>query len=217
MDHHRLTKHIFQSDTLFSVTGKRNWSYDVNSIIQHLRLPKNIFENFVACDISNVKHETFFLLMDEERKRDIVYKPKLRKYITLKENLLYQITFPLYYLIEVFFQQFCCGILLLRVETGHRQRVRDETTGQTRSLRLYERVCSICSSGQVEDEYHFLLKCNVFSDIRVDYINNIMPNNADFINFNLKQKNTFLIIKFWRETLIVLCKAWSKRKTCLYR
>ena len=32
------------------------------------------------------------------------------------------------------FAQFCCGILPLRVETGRRQRVRDETTGQTRSL-----------------------------------------------------------------------------------
>ena len=66
MDNHRLTKHIFQSDALFSVTGKRNWPYDVN-----------------------------------------------------------------------------CGILPLRVETGRRQRARDETTGQTRSLKLEERVCSI--------------------------------------------------------------------------
>ena len=104
----------------------------------------------------------------------------------------------------------------MRVETGRRQRVRDETTGQTRSLKLEERVCSICSSGEVEDEYHFLLKCDVFSDIRVDYINNIMRNNADFINFNLEQKFTFLITKYWRETLDFLCKAWSKRKTCLY-
>ena len=38
MDTHRLTKHIFQSDALVSMTGKRNWSYDVNLIIQHLRL-----------------------------------------------------------------------------------------------------------------------------------------------------------------------------------
>ena len=104
----------------------------------------------------------------------------------------------------------------MRVETGRRQRVRYETTGQTRSLKLEERVCSICSSGEVEDEYHFLLKCDVFSDIRVDYINNIMPNNADFINFNLEQKFTFLITKYWRETLNFLCKAWLKRKTCLY-
>ena len=114
------------------------------------------------------------------------------------------------------FSQFCCGILPLRLETGRRQRVRDETTGQTRSLKLEKRVCSVCSSGEVENDYHFLLKCNVFSDIRVDYINNIMHINADFINFNLEQKITFLITKCWRETLIFLCKAWSKRQICLY-
>ena len=30
MDYHRLTKHIFQSNALFYVTGRRNWSYDVD-------------------------------------------------------------------------------------------------------------------------------------------------------------------------------------------
>ena len=60
MDNHRLTKHMFQSDALFLVTGKPNWSYDGNSIIRHLRLPGNVFENFVACDILNVKHKTFY-------------------------------------------------------------------------------------------------------------------------------------------------------------
>ena len=84
MKNHRLTKNIFQPDALFSLTGKRNWSYDVNKIIQ----PENVFENFVACDILNVKHKTI-LLMEQEWKRDInklINKPELRKYITLKEN-----------------------------------------------------------------------------------------------------------------------------------
>ena len=65
MDNHRLTKHIFQSDAFFSVSGKRNWSCNVNSIIQHQRLPENVFENFVACDILNVKHRTFLLMKEE--------------------------------------------------------------------------------------------------------------------------------------------------------
>ena len=194
------------------MTGKRNWSYDVISIIQHLRLPENVFENFVACDSLNVKHKTF-LLIEEEWQRDTSKKPKLRKYITLRENF----AIPNYVSTSLpkphrsIFAQFCCGISPLRVETGRRQSVRDETTGQIRSLKLEERVCSVCSSGEVE--YNFLLKCNVCSDIRVDHINNIMRNNTDFINFSLEQKFTFLITK---ETLNFLCKAWSKRKTCLY-
>ena len=160
MGNHRLTKHIFQFDALFSLTGKRNWLYDVNTIIQLLSSPENVFENFVACDILNVKNKTI-LLMEQEWKRQILNKPKLRKYITFKENF----AIPAYVSTIIhkphrsIFAQFCCGILPLRVETGRRQRVRDDTTGQTRSLKLEERVCSICSSGEVEDEYHFLLKC----------------------------------------------------------
>ena len=111
MDNHRLTKYIFQSDALFSVTGKRNWSYDGNSIIQHLRLPENVFEISVACDISNVKHKTF-LLTEEEWKRGISNKPKLRKYITLKENFAvpdYISTLTSLKLIEVFLFNFFVG------------------------------------------------------------------------------------------------------------
>ena len=74
--------------------------------------------------------------MEEEWKRDISNKPKLRKYITLQKNFV----IPNYFSTLVpkphgsIFAQFCCEILHLRVETGRRQRVRDETTGQTRSL-----------------------------------------------------------------------------------
>ena len=102
--------------------------------------------------------------MEEEWKRDISNKPKLREYITLKENF----TIPNYVSTLIpkphrsIFAQFCCGMLPLRVETGRRRRVRDETTGQTRSPKLEGRVCSMCSSGQGGDEYHLLLKCNVF-------------------------------------------------------
>ena len=161
-----------------------------------------------------MKHKTI-LLMEQEWKRDISNKPKLIPYINLKENF----AIPDYVSTLIPKPHFCSILLwkfTLRVETGRRQRVREDTTGQTRSIKLEERVCLICSSGEVEDEYHFLLKCNVFADISVDYINNIMRNNAGFINLTLEQKCTFLITKCWRETLHFICKAWAKRKTCLY-
>ena len=55
------------------------------------------------------------------------------------KKLLYQTVLPKPH--RSIFAQICCGILPLRVETGRRQRVRDDTTGQTRSLKLEERVC----------------------------------------------------------------------------
>ena len=107
-------------------------------------------------------------------KQDISNKPRLREYFILKENFAirdYVSTFsPKPH--RSIFAQFCYGILPLSVETGGRQRVKYHTTGQTRSLKLEERVCSICSFGEVEDEYNFL-KLSVFSDIGADYANNI--------------------------------------------
>ena len=78
------------------------------------------------------------------------------------------------------------------------------TTGLTRSLKLEERVCSLCLSGEIEEKYHFLLKCNVFADIRVNYISNIMRNNADFMNLifdhQMLERNT----KFYMQRLCLL-------------
>ena len=108
--------------------------------------------------------------MEQEWKRDLSNKLRLRKYITLKDNFVIPnyVSTLLPKSQRSICAEFCCGTLHLRVETCNKHRVRDDTTGQTHSLKLKKRVCPICSSGEVEDEYHFLLKCNVFADIRVD-------------------------------------------------
>ena len=71
--------------------------------------------------------------MEQEWKRDNSNKPELKKYITLKENL----AIPDYVSIL---------LLLLNFTFDSRnmplQRVRDGPTGQTRSLKLEERVWS---------------------------------------------------------------------------
>ena len=32
-----------------------------------------------------------------------------------------------------------------------------------------ERICKACHNGQVEDEEHFLLSCNIYNDLRTKY------------------------------------------------
>jgi len=51
---------------------------------------------------------------------------------------------------------------ILRIETGRH--------GQQR-LERFERCCQVCGSGDVEDEFHFVFKCEVYADIRHVYIN----------------------------------------------
>ena len=49
----------------------------------------------------------------------------------------------------------------LRIETG-----RYPITNRDRPLEVNERRCLICTSGEIEDETHFMLGCNVYEDLR---------------------------------------------------
>ena len=41
----------------------------------------------------------------------------------------------------------------LRIQTGRYGRNREERR---------ERLCNVCNSGEIEDEFHFILKCNIY-------------------------------------------------------
>jgi hypothetical protein len=49
----------------------------------------------------------------------------------------------------------------LRIETGRHGRNRIERT---------QRTCLICGTSDIEDEYHFILKCNAYQTLRLQYI-----------------------------------------------
>ncbi len=51
--------------------------------------------------------------------------------------------------------QYRCGILLLSIETG-----------RWGSIPLEDRICKMCDSLVVEDEYHFIFHCSLYNNIR---------------------------------------------------
>ena len=60
-----------------------------------------------------------------------------------------------------FLAQFRCGILPLKVETGR-------FTG----MPLENRLCEFCDRGEIEDEMHFILFCDLYEEPRVYLFNN---------------------------------------------
>ena len=40
----------------------------------------------------------------------------------------------------------------------------------------YERVCILCETGDIEDEFHFICKCCFYSDIQVKFIVKFIDN-----------------------------------------
>ena len=63
---------------------------------------------------------------------------------------------------------------LLRIETGRH--------GQNRIDRS-ERICQVCDTGDLEDEYHFVLACAAYNELRVKYINMHFRHNPSVFKF----------------------------------
>ena len=96
-------------------------------------------------------------------------KPKLRTYIQLKTELRFEA-----YLktrdreAREVMTRLRGGTNELRIETGrypitNRDRPLEVTE---RRFEVNERRCLICMSGEIEDETHFMLDCNVYEDLR---------------------------------------------------
>ena len=62
--------------------------------------------------------------------------------------------------------------------------------GRHRNIPRNERVCKLCTSGQIEDEEHFLLDCSLYSHLRLKY--NFEPINEATVFFTGDTLNTLL-------------------------
>ena len=80
MDEGRLTN--FQHDFVLCET---NWCSKIKNIFQKLGMI-NIFNNKQVCDTTAVKSKPYEI-MEQEWKKDVVKKPKLRTYVTFKNSI----------------------------------------------------------------------------------------------------------------------------------
>jgi exonuclease III len=95
---------------------------------------------------------------------------KLRTYATIKSHFKLE---P--YLLAV--KNRAHRISLCRFRTSnHSLRVEK---GRYQSLKLTERTCCYCTLNVVEDEYHFLLKCPLYSTERAVYLKNVFDKNLN--------------------------------------
>ncbi len=70
-----------------------------------------------------------------------------------------------------------CGTAPLRIETGRYER-----------LPVEQRVCEVCDSDYVEDEMHFLISCNAFTEERTQLVTHVSQFVANFNKLSLKDK-----------------------------
>ena len=141
--------------------NKNNWAYQIKTILQDLGLGY-LWINQEHCDIflPEIKQR----ILDQYHQRwysDINNSRRLASYCRFKhsfESEKYLDTIP-EKKYKIALSQFRLSSHKLEIETGRHY-------GSSRS----ERKCKLCQMNVVEDEYHFLLTCPIYRDLRIKYL-----------------------------------------------
>ncbi len=73
------------------------------------------------------------------------------------------------------------GLTRLRL-SAHSLRIQTGKYGQNRIPR-HERTCQYCTSGDIEDEYHFMIVCDRYTELRTKYISRYYRHNPSMYKF----------------------------------
>ena len=200
----RLTKYVFRWD-LKNCNKKGTWSNHVRNVLYDIDLG-HYFDNMHVCNLdlayrSLLENET--CRWNESR----YSKPKLRYYNMFKASFEQEDYFNMTISKRQrsLFSQFRAGILPLNVEIG-----------RFRNIDLSDRVCTLCQSSEVEDEYHFLCTCQCYSDIRQPLFSLASEHFSDFAGLDCIEKFVFLIENMQYHVIKFLDKAYSRRCAKLF-
>ncbi len=87
--------------------------------------------------------------------------------------------------------------------------------GRFRGTALEERTCQICNSQSIEDEFHFILICNEYNELRINLFNSIKCKVQTFEYLDNRDKFVHIMKYEWKLIRKYLVKAWAKRNNKL--
>ena len=202
MNNSRITKKVFLFDYSYNT---KSWCSDVKSILTSVNM-ENIYKDKLTCDV-NIIERLLLSKHNETWLKGIHNVAKLRTYVTFKTEYCCEnyVKLNLDKTERSFLAQLRCGILPLRIETGR-------FVGQ----KPEERVCLVCSSNSIENETHFLLKCNLYSNERQLLFRNVSIKHNQFHTFSEIDKLKMLVCEESRLCASFISTAFKKRRSMLY-
>ena len=204
MNNHRLCKQIFLHD-VHLCSG--NWSSEIYKIFSEVNMI-HLFENLESADIptiKDIKHEYHKDFWETNRHST----PKLRTYNTFKYDYCVENYVKVLYNRghKSVMAQFRSGILPLKVETGR-------FTG----IPWHFRICELCNTNEVEDEYHFMMICTCYSNERDALFSDACNSYPDFMEMELDVRFFILMNDedLTHSTAKFLYNSYMKRKSIMY-
>ena len=198
----RLTRRVFDWDRLYA--GKRGtWSSAAKLIFNEIECSDN-FTNVSCC---NIDYAVSVLSYhdDEDWQTKRYNSDKLRYYNLFKAEKCAED----YLLLDLskyqrsVFAQFRCGILPLQIEIG-----------RYRNFELSERICQVCNA-DVEDEIHFLLKCEAHAEARSIMFEKASRVDHAFHDYDLYETFSFLMSNLQKAVIKFLTIAIATRTNIL--
>ena len=146
------------------IEGRKNWVSDIKKLLTESGFAY-VWENPLS-----VSQKEFALIFKQRLIDNFIQgcfatisaSPSLHLYKYLKENCSYE------RYLDILPSSLRTLIFKLRT-SSHSLRIQTGRFGPNRILRN-ERICIICNSGDIEDEFHFILKCPFYHSLRKRYI-----------------------------------------------
>jgi hypothetical protein len=201
MDTNRLTYKLFETDYR---QCSNNWCSDLKTVMYTLGLNDN-FDHLFPVNLSQAK-TLINSYYSNIWARDIQNLPKLRTYRLFKREFKTEE----YLLLNLkknersLLAQFRTGILPLRIETGR-------YVGES----VEDRHCTLCNSGAIETEKHFLLECSLYSNVRNTVFDNLLT-DISFVNLVTEHKLEHLMTKYPRKMSKYIVAAFMCRRNRIY-
>ncbi len=161
LDDTRLTKKIFRWDmNEHNISNKSNFCSQVKQVLCDINM-KDCYSRLEPVDIDlGEKH----ILTGEEIKwsNDVTKFSKLDLLADIKQSFGSEkyLRIDLDRYDKSLLSQFRCGILPIEIETG-----------RYKNLARKDRICTLCNTGEIENQVHFALYCPVYNHLRVEFVN----------------------------------------------
>ena len=158
------------------------------------------------CDNDATK-ELIWNAFKDEWEQKVQTKPKLRTYVNFKKSPVVEeyVKNVLSRSDRSLIAKFRCGILQLHIETG-----------RFNNTKLEERLCQICNSNTIEDEFHFLCVCPHYEQERRCLYSSVVNKSPMFSESTDKEKFDTLMTHYNNYVLKFLKCAWMKRREKLF-
>ena len=185
----RFTSHCYKEQFRLSDSFTKSWGCSVKTVLCSMGF------SFVWMN-QGVEDEHSFLKSFRQRLLDIdaqnwsaeVHsKNSLRTYCRFKNNNYIEpyVLCLNKFLFRTILAKFRCGALRIGVNSG-----------RSNNIPVEQRTCTFCNSGDIDDEFHFLLSCSFLADLRSNYIPAYYFNPPNLLKFaDLLSSSSYEICK----------------------